>query len=74
MTMATFIKAGMVHVEGEEKISLDDLRSNQRKINGHVSMLIKIFGLGKDWNHDGRMRDSMISDALASCFLWLLFK
>ena len=55
----------MVHVEGDEEISFDDLKSNQRKINGHVVMMIKIFG--KDWIHDSRMRDSMISDALAVC-------
>ena len=36
--------------------------------------LIKIFGLGKDWNHNSRMRESMLSDALAVCPLWLLFK
>ena len=61
MTMGTYIKADMVHVDGDEKISLDDLKNNQLNINGHVSMLIKIFGLGKDWNHDTRMRESMIS-------------
>ena len=36
----------MVHVEGDEEITLSDLKSNQRKLNGHLS--IKIFGLGKD--------------------------
>ena len=51
-----------------------DLKSNQRKLNGHVSMLIKIFGRCKDWNHDSRMRESMLSDTLAVCPLWLLFK
>ena len=29
MTVDTYIKAGMVHVEGDEDISLDDLKSNQ---------------------------------------------
>ena len=74
MSMATYIKAGMIHVEGDEEIPLSDLKSNQRKINGHASMLIKIFGVGKDWGHDTRMRESMISNALAVCRLWLLFK
>ena len=54
--------------------ALTDLKSNQRKLNGHVSMLIKIICLGKDWNHDSRMRESMLSNALAVCPLWLLFK
>ena len=57
MSMTTYIKAGLVHVEGDEEISLSDLKSSKRKINGHVSMLIK------DWGHDTRMRESMISDA-----------
>ena len=74
MSMSTFIKAGMVNAEGYEEITMTDLKSNQRKLNGHVSMLIKIFGLVKVWNHDSRMRESMLSDALAVCPLWLLFK
>ena len=74
MSFDTYVKAGMVHVNGDEEISIDDLKKNQKKINGHVSMIIKIFGLGKNWNQESRMRESMLSEALAVCPLWLLFK
>ena len=47
MSFTTYVKAGMVHVNGDEEISLNDLKKNQKKINGHISMIIKIFGLGK---------------------------
>ena len=61
MSFDTYVKAGMVHVNGDEEVSVDDLKKNQKKINGHMSMIIKIFGLGKNWNQERRMRESMLS-------------
>ena len=37
-------------------------------------MIIKIFGLGKNWSQENGMRESMLSEALKVCPLWLLFK
>ena len=74
MSFTTYVKAGMTHVNGDEEISLDGLKKNQKKINGHISMIIKIFGLGKNWSQENRMRESMLSEALKVCPLWLLFK
>ena len=66
--------AGNVHLEGDEEITMEDLKKNQRQLNGHVSMLLKVFNTGGDWKHQARMRDSMISDSMAVFPLWLLFK
>ena len=38
MTMDTYIKAGEVHVRNDKKMDTDDLKKNQRHLNGHVSM------------------------------------
>ena len=75
MTMKTsYIVAGDVHLEGEEEITMEDLKKNQRQMNGHVSMLLKMFNTGGDWKHQARMRESMISDGHAVCPMWLLFE
>ena len=74
MSMSTYIKAGQVHTEKDEEIDLNDLKNNQKRLNGHTSMLIKVFQIGKDWNHEERMRESMLSNSLSTCPLWLLYK
>ena len=34
----------------------------------------KLHGIGKDWNHTSRVRESMLGEALATCPLSLLYK
>ena len=43
MSMETYIKAGMVHVGDDEEVGIEERKSNQRKLNGTVSMMLKIF-------------------------------
>ena len=74
MSWSTYMKAGEVHLEGDEEIGLDDLRTTQRQLNGHVSMLLKFFNCGSEWKHQQRLRESMLSDSLSVCPLWLLYK
>jgi hypothetical protein len=50
------------------------VRLFSRKVNGHVSMLLKVFKVGKNWNHQDRLRETMINNSLAVCPLYLLFK
>ena len=44
MTMEKYIKAGEVHVKDDKEMNTDDLKKNQRHLNGHVSMMLKFFG------------------------------
>ena len=74
MSMETYIKAGEVHIDKDEEIDLTSLKDNQKMLNGHVSMLLKFFNTGGDWNHQARLRESMLGESLAVCPLWLLFK
>ena len=62
MTMATYIKAGEVHIKEDKEMTVDDLRKNQRHLNGHVSVLLKVFGTGANWEHQQRLRESMINE------------
>jgi hypothetical protein len=74
MSMNTYIKAGMVHIKDDDEVGIEERRANQRVVNGAVSMLLKIFRVGKNCRHEGRWRESMISNSLEACPLWLLFK
>ena len=67
MSMATFIKAGIVHVGDDEEVGIEERKSNQRVLNGTVSMLLKISRVGKDCRHEDRWRESMLSNSLEAC-------
>ena len=58
MSMKTYIEAGEVHTRGDEEIGLSELKSNQKKVNGNVSMLLKIMNVGFKCQHKGRWRES----------------
>ena len=47
MSMDTYIKAGMVHIKNNEEVGVDEKRANQKVVNGAVSMLVKVFRVGK---------------------------
>jgi hypothetical protein len=70
MSMDTYIKCGEVHTSMDEEIGLKELKANQTKLNGTLSMLIKVFGIGKDWKHENRWRESMMNESLSVCPLW----
>ena len=74
MSMNTYIKAGMVHIKNDEEVGIEERRADQKVVNGAVSMLLKIFRVGKECGHEGRWPESMISNSLEACPLWLLFK
>ena len=51
MTMATYIKAGEIHIKEDKEMTVNDLKKNQKHLNGHVSMIMKVFGAGASWEH-----------------------
>jgi hypothetical protein len=48
MSMSIYMRAGEEHTKKGEEVGIDEVRGNQRRLNGHVSMLIKIFGIGNN--------------------------
>ena len=74
MSMDTYIEAGMVHIKDDIEVGVNEKKENQKLLNGAVSMLLKIFRVGKDCKHESRWRESMLSSSLETCPLWLLFK
>ena len=64
----------MSHTRGDLLVGWEQVKDSQRELNGHVSMLIKIFKIGSYWNHTLRVRESMMGEGQSLCPLTLLFK
>ena len=74
MGRETFVEAGMKHTTKDMEVGWVQVRDAQRELNGHVSMLIKIFKIGANWKHGLRIRETMMGEGQAVCPLSLLFK
>ena len=74
MSMQTYIKSGEVHTMGDQEIGLNELKANQKRVNGNVSMMLKIFNVGKKCKHESRWRESTINHSLETCPMWLTYK
>ena len=64
----------MKHVGVDQVVGNDELWEAQKEINGHVAMAIKMFRAGDTWNHNDRVRETMLGEGVASCPVSLLFK
>ena len=74
MRMETYLMAGEKHVKDDAEINLEDVKENQRVVNGHVAMWLKIFKVGSDWKHQSRHRETKINQSLGIAPVYLLFK
>ena len=74
MTMEDYRWAGRKHTENDEEVDLAYVKRNQRVLNAHCSMLIKVFLVGKNWEHESRIRETYITNSLNVCPFYLLFK
>ena len=53
---------------------MEFLMNNQRKVNGHLSMLLKTFMVGRSHDHYQRIRNLKITWSLSVAPLYILFK
>ena len=74
MSLKEYERAGNVHTNKDTEVNLEFLIKNQRKINGHLSMLLKTFMVGKSHNHYERIRNLKLTHSLSVAPLYLLFK
>ena len=74
MSLATYELAGQAHTKKDEVITLSKVKSTQTELNGHVSMLMKVFRIGAEWGHTERFRETMLTNSMAVCPLYLLYK
>ena len=74
MSQDTYKRAGMKHTMEDMEVTWEQIKDSQRELNGHVSMIIKIFKIGSYWKHELRIRESMMGEGQSICPLSLLFK
>ena len=74
MTRATYELAGMKHVKEDEEVGNEAMSEAQREINGHVAMILKMFKVGKMWNHTDRVRETKLGKGITACPVSLLFE
>jgi hypothetical protein len=74
MSEEEYLEAGRKHTASDEEVDIDFLIKNQTVLNGHVSMLMKTFCMGADWDHEARIRATKITLSLSVAPLYLLFK
>ena len=65
MKLETYEEAGMVHVRKDKEIDINYVKDNQRVLNGHCSMWLKIFKVGQNWKHEDRHRETKINKSLS---------
>ena len=74
MTMADYEYAGSKHVRKDQEVNLPFVKQNQDILNGHCSMWLKIFLVGRNWGHEDRHRETKLNHSLCVSPLYLLFK
>ena len=74
MDRGTYEKAGLSHAVGDNEVGWGDLTNAQKEVNGHISMLIKVFQIGGTWGHRDRVRETMMGESLQVCPIQLLYK
>jgi hypothetical protein len=65
---------GEEHTRKDKEVTRDEIREREKVINGHSCMWIKMTGMGEDWNHRDRMRDSKITRSNNVANMYLLLK
>ena len=74
MSKEEYERAGRKHTDKDIEVDLNFLLENQRRINGHISMLVKTFMVGSGQKHHSRIRALRITHSLSIAPSYLLFK
>ena len=74
MSSHTYKEAGLKHTRGDKEVTWEEIKESQKELNGHVSMMVKIFRVGGYWGHGQRVRETMMGENLSICPMSLLFK
>ena len=73
MTMQEYEAAGTKNIENDQEVDLEYVIRNERHINGHMSMILKMFMVGSTWSHEHRTRAKKIAHSLSVAPMYILF-
>ena len=74
MPMEMYMEAGFTHTNEDEEVDGEFVKQCQKKLNGHVSMWIKMLKQGENWEHEDRLRETQINQDCSVAPLYLLVK
>ena len=74
VTTEDYLKMGQKHTAGDKIIDQVELEQVQKEANGHVSMWVKMLGMGESWGHQARIRESLIQHSCVVPPMKLLVK
>jgi hypothetical protein len=63
----------MKHTKNDQEVSLDYVAANEKLVNGHCSIWMRTFLVGKNWSQKDRNRETKINHGLSVCPLKLYF-
>jgi hypothetical protein len=72
MSMKEYERAGLEHTKKDVEVNF--LQKNQRRLNGYIRMLLKIFNIGKASKHIDKIRSLKLTLSLSVAPMYLLFK
>ena len=74
LTAQQYIDSGEKHIKNDCEINYEELHSIQKSVNDHGVWLRRIFGIGSNWGHEGRIGNSMTDKGEVVAPLYLLIK
>ena len=74
MKREVYEASGLKHCNKDEVVTDEVVKDTQNELNGHMSMLTKVFKLGQNWDQVERVRETLINGSLSVCPMYLLYK
>ena len=73
-SLEDYLRMAEVHTCKDEEITQKEVELIQQRLSGHVSMWVKMLGLGEFWGHTDRMRETLIQKSQQVPPMCLLIK
>ena len=73
-TPSNYLKMGEEHTKNDAEVDEETASDTQRKLNGHMSMWLKITQAGDNWNHKDRFRETCINQSNSVSPMYMLLK
>ena len=69
-TPENYIEAMKKHTDGDKKVTQEEVRDIEKKLNGHSVMIARILKMGENWKHEDRVKRHYINKWTNPGFIW----